>query len=175
MSEEWRPVPGFEGLYEVSDQGRVKSLPKIANGAHGCVRHLPERIIKGSLVKASDRYHRRMVYLTDGKQHYVHHLVLLAFKGPCPPELERRHLNGNPLDNRLSNLEYSTHQDNMDDKYDHGTALFGEKNHQAKLTTKDILEIRDTPGTQEEIATIYGISQRAVGLIKSRKRWRHVL
>lgn len=114
--EEWRPIPGHDG-YEASSLGRVRS---------------PRRVLKpwGS----NNKIGHLKVGLDGGKRMWVHRAVLLAFVGPCPPGLEVRHLNGEPTDNRVENLRYGTHAENMQDMAAHGrgnrAGRPGPRNHQ---------------------------------------------
>lgn len=101
MLEEWRPITGWEGLYEVSHRGRVRSVGK------GKGRRPPGRVL-------CQRYNRDgylRVRLTRNRQEwnpYVHALVLAAFVGPRPIGHDIDHKNGDRGDNRLENLEYVT-------------------------------------------------------------------
>ena len=119
--EEWRAVVGYEGLYEVSDQGRVRSLDRVVVTSHGVMRRIPGREMKPSRDSAG----RRRVVLTapTGKRtKLLSREVLLAFEGD-PPEGKpfSLHGNGDPSDNRLCNLRWGSPQDNADDKARHGT------------------------------------------------------
>lgn len=117
MNEEWRPVPGWEGLYEVSDQGHVRSLDHHGRRQFHKGRRLKSRLV-GQGGYPAVGLHR------DGhvERWYVHHLVLAAFVGPRPNKYHTRHLNGNSQDNRLINLRYGTAVENAADKLLHGTA-----------------------------------------------------
>ena len=103
MTESWRAVVGFEGLYEVSDLGRVRSLPR--KGTKGGLRKLSYNAHQGS--------GQVQVQLRKGRGRYrnasVHRLVLEAFVGPCPKGQECRHIDGDPKNNKLQNfgLEHS--------------------------------------------------------------------
>lgn len=120
-TESWRPAPGYEGLYEVSDYGAVRSLNR------------PHR--RGQLLRqspASKRNDYRVVSLSrEGsvRQWRVHQLVALALIGPCPAELEVCHDNGRASDNRLSNLRYDTHSSNQRDIARHGTHRKASQTH----------------------------------------------
>lgn len=125
--EEWRPVAGFAGAYEVSNLGRVRSLDRrilCRNGTsfrrRGVVLNPSEHTPGGyRQVKLPNRESA-----SPGAQRtaFVHALVLEAFVGPRPaPEMEARHLNGVPSDNRLSNLIWGTASENAFDRVRHGT------------------------------------------------------
>lgn len=119
--EEWRPVVGYEGLYEVSNLGRVRGLDRIiANNRPGTTRTWRGRILRQTI---RDTGHRTLHLARDGhpRARGVHCLVLEAFVGPCPPGMEACHNNGIPNDNRLTNLRWDTRLANMLDRITHGT------------------------------------------------------
>lgn len=123
QSEEWRPVVGHEGLYEVSDHGRVRSLDRTVeyiNSRLGktCIRSAKGKILSPGL-RPSGHGH---VMLGNTRTGLIHHLVAEAFIGPRPsPTTEIRHLNGNPGDNRPANLRYGSRSENAEDSKLHGT------------------------------------------------------
>jgi hypothetical protein len=112
---EWRPVVGWEGLYEVSDGGEARSLPRVIIRSDGRRQPLRGRVLKPAVDR--DGYQRVHIGVKRG----VHQLVVEAFIGPCPPGLEIRHLDGNPANNALSNLRYGTRSENGMDRVRHGT------------------------------------------------------
>lgn len=162
--EVWKPVVGYEGLYEVSDKGRVKSIP--TSRKRGCIRKTP---CTAQGYPAVDLRH-------NGKRKTctVHMLVLTAFVGERPPGYECRHLNGNRSDSRLENLAWGTPAENDEDRRRHGTFVQGEKHGSAKLNNDLILQIRQATGTQASIAKHFGVSQSLISMIKSGKRWSHI-
>lgn len=108
-TEHWLPVPGYEGLYEVSDLGRVHSTPRprtrggiLSNGTNG-------------------HYYPHVSLWSDGRRlsRDVHALVLEAFIGPCPPGCEVRHLDGDKANCALANLAYGTRGENNLDRIRH--------------------------------------------------------
>ena len=114
--ETWKLVPGYDGKYEVSDQGQIRSYQRRPEGR--ILR--PGRMPGGHLSVALGRKNSQC----------VHKLVLLAFVGAAPDKHECLHINGNPADNRLSNLRWGTRSENMRDAYMHG-ARDREKNRAA--------------------------------------------
>lgn len=113
VNERWLPVVGFE-RYEVSDQGRVRSLIGRTKILTGIRQHAGHLVVQPR--KDKRMYHK-----------FVHRLVLEAFVGPCPAGMECRHLNGNPSDNRLENLAWGTKRENGYDRVLHGMNLNAEK------------------------------------------------
>lgn len=116
--EQWRPVVGLEGLYEVSDQGRVRSLDRVVpHGLYGSAS-LRGKILKGMMSPAAS--YPSVGFGRHGRQ-YIHRLVMAAFVGPKPEGLITCHKNGDTSDNRLQNLRYDTYSSNLDDAVEHGT------------------------------------------------------
>lgn len=110
-NEQWRPIPGYEGIYEVSSLGRVRSLPRVdAQGGRRRMRlHKPSRM---------DAWGHLGVKIRKGgkvKSRYVHQLVLEAFVGPRPIGMVACHWNDIPHDNRLENLRWASPGDNRTD------------------------------------------------------------
>ncbi|CAN7226522.1 NUMOD4 motif-containing HNH endonuclease [Caballeronia sp. LjRoot31] len=163
MIEIWRAVPGYEGLYKVSSEGRVKRCDKY-----------PGHVLKFGHNKQG---RRQVTLCRDGVaiKYQVHRLVLEAFVGSCPPGLECRHGDGDHLNNRLGNLCWGTHTQNMQDKIAHGTSGKGEANPHAKLCEDDIRAIRMSPHTQRALGKAYGVSQVAIQAVQKRRTWAHVV
>lgn len=116
MAEQWRPVTGLEGRYEVSDRGRVRSKTRMVRDSRGSIRRINGKMLKPRK-SGNAPWGYWIVYLPDGKgwkNRYVHRLVLEAFKGPCPPTYEAMHLNDNGWDNRLENLVWGPSKINRD-------------------------------------------------------------
>ena len=121
--EEWRPVVGYEGSYEVSSLGRVRSLDRY-------VHHKPKeraaytRLHRGRMLAPETKKGYSVVVLCDDescKPHAIHRLVLTAFDGEPRDGMECCHNNGDRSDNRLGNLRWGSRSENMNDKIVHGT------------------------------------------------------
>lgn len=170
MVESWLPVEGYEGRYEVSNLGRVKSLPNSRR--------------KGELILCQQPHVKsghRIVNLTRNegagyiqKSYYVHLLVLKAFVGPCPAGLQGCHNNGDPSDNAKDNLRWDTVSANQMDRVDHGTSNRGAANGQAVLVEDDVKDIKRrlaNKETQTSIAKFYKVSRSAILQIHLGKNW----
>lgn len=113
MTERWLPIPGYEGRYDVSDLGRVRSwlqcrgtpVPRILKARPGS---------NGYLSFCLSKFGRQV-------DERLHALVLLAFVGPRPEGKQRRHRDGDQLNNTLANLTYGTKSENELDRVRHGT------------------------------------------------------
>lgn len=117
-TEQWRPIPGYEGRYEISDAGRVLSTPRDAR---------PARILRP---KVQGGYHYVTLYDFGARAMWrVHRLVLIAFVGPPRPREQGRHLNGDPTDNRLANLAWGLPSENQYDTVAHGTHRNARRTH----------------------------------------------
>lgn len=123
-TEVWREVPGYEGAYQVSDEGRVRSLDRVtSNGSPRRGRILkPGRLTGGHLAVA-------LSSASSVQQFRVHQLVMLAFIGERPPGMEIRHLDGVKTNNRLDNLTYGTRSENILDRVRHGEHNNANKTH----------------------------------------------
>ena len=170
---QWRPVVGFEGLYEVSSEGRVRSLRRERSGPHysngGIIR---ERELRHWFTKGYPCVSMRK----DGGtfKSPVHLLVASAFLGPRPEGMETCHNDGNRNNPAASNLRFDTYEGNRADTYLHGTDRRGERNHSSVLTDEQVLAIRADARVQRTIAADYGIKQQCVSKIKRRLRWAHL-
>jgi len=175
--EIWRDVPGWEGVYQVSCRGRVKSLERTCKARGGGTRVIPKRILKA----AKDIHgYLTVSFSRDGikKTYRVHCMICEAFIGVRPNEMEVRHLNGQRDDNRAENLVYGTHQENEADRVLHGTDGNGEKNVNAKLTADQVREIRmllETDVKRHKVAEMFYVDARTITHIKNRTTWAHLL
>lgn len=126
--ENFKPVPGYEGYYEVSDHGTVRSVQRVVMRSNGAPQTVRARVLKA--------YPGKTDYLSTSlskngrvKSWNIHTLVMRAFVGPLPDGMEVRHLDGNAQNNHLSNLRYGTHAENVQDMLRHGTGYAQSKTH----------------------------------------------
>lgn len=180
-AEEWRPIPGWEGLYDASSLGRIRSHDRVLD-IPGCVRGYPRtvrgRVLRPRAAGGSRRY--LMVGLSNKHRqkssHYVAHLVALAFIGPKPTGVEVCHNDGNSTNNRVANLRYDTRKGNENDKLDHGTRLFGEDCPSSVLHEEDVRRIRRISifATVEDVAMEFNITPFSVTNILVGRTWSHL-
>lgn len=116
----------------------------------------------------------------DPTTYKVHRLILEAFDRERREGEECRHLNGKGSDNRLENLDWGSHSQNMKDAYNHGKLdQSGEKNANSSLTESDVSEIRSIVdlniiNNYSKLARMYDVSTKTISLIARRKTWKEV-
>ena len=171
-NEEWRPMPDYEHLYEVSSFGRVRKTKTNKNGPFKAGYILkPKRMKSGHLF-----YNPSDGFGNQGTQ-LAHRLVARAFLGEPLPGYECCHNDGNPENNHLNNLRWDTRKNNIADAKKHGTHNKGSVNGQAKLTEEDVIQIRrlrQQGALLSELASDFGVKQMAISSIVNRKTWKHV-
>lgn len=161
--EEWRPVLGYEGLYEVSNYGRVRSLYR------GGAILRPWANKDGYPLIALNRDGARKTY-------QLHRMVCRVFHGePTLLHNEAAHLNGDRADASAANLKWVSKVENHSHKRLHGTHQAGEKHPRAKLTEANVIAIRHASQPYGILAARYGVSWRTISDIKCGKRWRCVI
>ncbi|MFC5996979.1 NUMOD4 motif-containing HNH endonuclease [Pseudonocardia hispaniensis] len=113
--ERWLPVVGFEGEYEVSDRGRVRSLDRILIHKNGFMRRVRGRLLTPYPITGG-----YLAFRARRRPTTVHSAVMAAFVGPRPHGMEILHWDGDPSNNHLENLRYGTPAENQDDSIRHG-------------------------------------------------------
>jgi NUMOD4 motif/HNH endonuclease len=158
MSEEWRDVKGYEGRYQVSNQGRVLNLQT------------------GNILKPwANKYgYRQITIWKDGKPQslYVADWVAQEWLDPQPEGKELNHKNHDRNDNSAANLEWVTHQENITHN-----RLSGRKIARQKLTEDDVRRVRfanEQGLTQSHIAKWFGVHQCTISDILTGRTWKHL-
>jgi len=192
MQEEvWKDVVGYEGIYQVSNTGRVKSLARANTyfnpyAGRDCTRFYKERLMK----LKTNRTGYVVAHLRDeanSKESWppVHRLVAEAFIPNYENKPTVNHKDGVKVNNSVSNLEWATHSENTQHAFDMGLAKpcrtqksrFGSASPQAKLTEQQVLEIRKLRAcgmTLVSIAERYGVAFSQVDRICKRESWKHI-
>lgn len=125
MTEEWRTIPGHPN-YEASTHGRIRSITHTTVGKDGVPRTYQGKILA---TYTRDDMGHQSVPLGYRVSDEVHRLVARTFLGPRPPGLETRHLDGDGSNNRIENLAYGTHSENMIDRVEHGNDAQANRTH----------------------------------------------
>lgn len=173
--EEWRPAPGFEGYYEVSNYGDVRRT------ARGMGTHVG-RVLRPYLIgrHGDQRLAVRLqaAAYREAKLAPVHRLVCIAFHGE-PPEPHHIvcHNDGNRFNNDAKNLRWDTHANNTADAFSHGRRPYGGSHAWAKLTAEQAREIRRIASGErrpayEKIAEMFGVNRGTVWAIAHGKSWK---
>jgi len=169
-TERWRDIFGWERFYQISDFGRLKSLKRPFVPKDKILKPCVD--LSGYLFTGLFKNNKRLACPK------IHRLVLEAFVSPRPDGFECRHKDGEKTNNRLSNIEWSTHEINENDKHSHGTIMCGSKNGYAKLTENDVIEIRRLCRTGEftqwGLAHKFNVGQFCIWSVIHRQSWRHL-
>jgi hypothetical protein len=165
----WKPVSEFEGVYEVSDDHRIRRTG--AGKGIRVGRVLMQHEVKGGY---------RIVQLWKGGKpstRLVHVLVATAFIGPVPDGQEVNHKDGDKRNNAPENLEYVTRSDNLKHAYRTGLMRRGEEHQYAKLDAESVAVIRreNRNGVgYRPLARRFGVSRRAIQQVIKGISWAHI-
>lgn len=178
-NEIWKDIPGWEGLYQASSLGRIRSVartvPATRNGI-AATRVSPSKVLTPHLNTARGGYYS--VKMSAGNRPItkaVHSLVCAAFHGPRPEGMTTAHNNGISTDNRPDNLRWDTLKANAADKLKHGTLLCGEQNGASRLTEAEARAIKFSDEDRHVAAQRYGVSETTVRYIREGKRWQRII
>ena len=179
--ERWHSVVGWEGLYEVSDHGRVRGVTREVPTSSGRLQRVPGKLLKlnssyGPYLKVALRRGERSEFAT------VHRLVLEAFNGSRPPGEFGHHKDGDKRNNRLANLAWVTPAENNQHALASGlrSVPLGSQHGCAKLNEETVAYMRRVfvPSHPlfgaKELAERFGVSERTGRKAIMRKTWRHV-
>lgn len=178
--EIWQPVVGYEGCYEVSNLGRIKSTERTHVAIHPITKELCSFTRKEALKKTQlrkDGYVQVRLSKCTPKTLLVHRLVLESFVGPRPNGFHSCHKDGNKTNNTLANLRWGTVFENAQDRIEHGTQARGESHGKAKLNEISVLQIRELAEagySSSELGFRFGVEPSTVKQIVRKVRWAHV-
>jgi len=172
----WRPVVGFEGFYEVSDDGRIRSVDRYVvqeNRSGPAAQFIRGRELKNAI----SRGYTVVNLWRDGRgtKRGVHRVMLEAFVGPCPAGMQACHNDGVRFRNVISNLRYGTPLENGQDKVLHGTSRAGSRSHLSKLDERKVRLLRRLASkfSRPALASMFGVTPTNVGYILRGETWRN--
>lgn len=181
MKEIWKPVKDFEGMYEVSNTGKVKSIKRSITTSSGRILPIPERILSGS---KDTKGYLQVEFKKNGKRHiyFTHRLVAEAFLELKEGKNQVNHKDGNKLNNSVENLEWVTCQENIIHAWKNNLnkPFLGEKHPNHKLTEDEVRFIktnykpRDREFGANALARRFGVSVSPICEIVNNKRWTHI-
>jgi hypothetical protein len=174
--EIFKDIPGWEGKYQVSNIGRIKSLPRMVVACTGKVYNRKERILKQTTNE--DGY--KVVYLSkEGKDYTlgVHRAIALAFIANPENKPMVNHINANRADNWVDNLEWCTNAENIQHSFNLGISdNKGDKHPRRVLTMEMVRAIREELAngkTPQQVADIVGTKRRNVYAVRDRQNWNY--
>lgn len=175
----WKDLPGYEGLYMVSDLGHVYSFPSIGKGKNGSPLTKRARILKPFAHRQGYQCVRLFINKTK-KTVKIHRLVAITFLPNPDNKAEVNHIDGNKSNNHLTNLEWATRHQNVQHAFRTGlmVARNGSKNESAVLTDAQVAEIRkkhsENPGLYyKTTAAEYGVDKTTIGKIVRIETWKN--
>lgn len=171
--EIWVKAFGWDGLYEVSSAGRVRSIVRTGRTSLGDRKYGGK--ILTPIVRKVDGY--LVVNLTNKtirKQVLLHALILKSFEGDAPAGMECCHNDGSKANNAIENLRWDTRRGNHADKKAHGTWQGGENCGTSKLTDELVRYIRASPLNHQQMADELGVHKSCIEKVRLRVTWRHI-
>ncbi|MBR3499726.1 MAG: HNH endonuclease [Selenomonadaceae bacterium] len=160
--EQWEDIPNYEGIYQISTFGRVKSF------CGGVCKILKPQFVPKGYLRIELNLHGK------AKKFFIHCLVARTFIPNPENKPQANHRDGVKLNCHVSNLEWATGAENQRHALQIGLRLFGEEHPDAKLTEKQVVYIRENPDgfSQYDLATRFGVAQPTIGKIQLGEAWR---
>lgn len=172
--EVWLPIDGYEGIYEVSNFGRIRSLDRHVKYSNGAVAFTKGKILSPEITKKGVGY-KRVMLCHHGKHErvFVHRAVAKVFVSNDYDKPYVNHIDGNKLNNNFKNLEWCTISENTKHAVENGLIKLGEDRVDSKLTNDTVIKIKEELAknnkNQKQIADMFGLEKHAVQRIYSGK------
>ena len=179
MEEVWKAIEGYEGLYQISNLGRIKSLARLVKGRPPGFKPIKERMMRCRPDK--DGYLRVALCLNSNYKVIGLHQLLARHFVPNPNGNSLVcHKNGNNKDNRVENLYWGTIYDNAQDSLKHGTMAIGERSNLSTLNLKQVRVIKHIKNinpkvNQAFIGRVFGVKSATISAIYKGRNWKQVI
>ena len=170
----WKDIPGYEGLYQASDMGEIKSIRRWVNNGQPSGRYVEEKILKPVL---SGRGYEQVMLRKNGKSvhQYVHRLVALTFLANPSNKKAINHKDGNKRNNSVNNLEFVSYSENNYHAYANGLKGKGELFYNSKLSSENVMFIRNTYPklNYNQLAKLFNVSRATIRDVVLNKTWKN--
>lgn len=173
--EIWKDVIGFEGIYQVSNLGRVKSLKRTKKDTIGRVREYPEIVLK-QMLSEKGYLQVNLYILSRNVPQRVARIVAQSFIPNPENKLQVNHINGIKTDNRVENLEWNTSLENIRHSIVNNLkkTARGEQSGASKFKDEDIRYIRESNKIKYHLAKEYNVCITTITNIKNKITWKHI-
>lgn len=176
--EVWKDITGYEGLYQISNLSRVKSLKKIIDKGKWGIVIFPEKILKPVMRSKKGYFCVNLYKNKKGKLKQIHRLEGIEFKPNPESKSQINHIDGIKTNIDLNNIEWNTPKENAIHCRDHGLEIYpqGIKNGQCKLTeeqVKSIIKLRPTMSIYK-LSEMFQVSNQHISRICKKQRWAHI-
>lgn len=174
ITEVWAEVPGSCGLYQISTKGRMRSVSRNVLDKRGIIQRFA-----GGLLSPNKTYRGYLTYTMSingfAVRKSAHRIVAESFIPNPENKPHVNHLNSNRTDNRVENLEWCTHSENVKHSYKIGVSTqVGTKNSCCKLTEKQVINIFNSRKSPRELCNVYPVSIKTISDIRTGKSWSHI-
>lgn len=176
--EQWKDIPNYDGIYQASDLGRIKSLSRFINNGNGGYIS-KDKILRSNIDR--DGYLLVSLCVNGVAEKLKKHRIIATVFIPNPlnlPDVNHTKMKENgecdKTDNRVISLEWSSRADNMKHASKNGLMPIGEKCTNSKLSEKQVLEIRASDLSAVELSKIYPVNRTTIIKIINRQRWKHI-
>ncbi len=181
--EVFADIPGYEGYYQVSNYGNVRSLDRVIKEKTGKTQTIKGRVLK-QRINPGGYYYVGLGKNGSKATFAIHQLVAQAFIPNPKNKKTVNHMDGNKLNNSVANLEWSTYSENLEHAYKAGlkqavkSSEVASKNYKRKLTEQQVREIKLLIAakslTLKQIANQYNVGRSTIGSIKSGRSWSYI-